>query len=405
MDSAIVSAYNKLYDKLTENEKVEKNNKLKNAAASFLAAMQPLYVQLEIIREKLYRQAEFDSVLQKIKKIYSDDAIDDQFNLLRAELTVQEINALSQEERKLLDEIYTYVDIFQKAIFEIWGLQKMIYVSVDAQYLGKRTFPISAYEFKPGHSISRVDGGGWSARVTKGGRRKRDEKDSSLNSILMGMAQGAGFADIPSQGKTNYQLLSQTYKEVMFRFKTAWKKDEQYDGEPQIWWFTDASHSDVGGMVYVGQAGDLAETFVSFIPAAILDSSEHPPYSGELDPPDVKKFIQGTQKVTNAKGRLLGDVTAIIEENGQKKILQMAVKGQKASHMEFLQMLDLANQIIISPNPLQTLIDIQIADEKAGVGRKQQILEGAQIPESTGKAVAKFMSLMKKDIRTTLGKT
>lgn len=390
--AAAKSAFSRLYAQMDEDTRRQKGAELKIIASAYLAEILPLQTKMTIIDTKLRRKAAFSRTIKKLKQLFSDTAIDKEFELLNAQIDNKLIQVTEAEQKACLEQIQLLTDRFQNNIFRIWGIQDLVYLTVEASGNKDGVARTRAYTIKPGVSIQRKAKGGFSARVTID-NISDENKDASLNSLIRGMAAGAGNNDLGSIMK-NYSQLSTTYNEVLFRYDVSRAKDGDYKGKPMVWWFSDGSHSDVAGMLYVGQAGDLAETFVSYLPIIVTDGEASAPYSGVMDPDDVKTFLEGTSKVTNAKGRLLGDVTAIIESDGEKKILQIAVKAKGASHMGYMQMIELARAILMCPDDAQVLTKlyaIQLQDERAGQGRKQQLQEGTKkVQEATSAVVKDF---------------
>lgn len=356
---------------LSEKELREKNDLLKQEAETFLFQVLPQHEIITAIQTTIENNGDWLKAQEKLSKMIRGDFDTETFakwNSFTSQLKGFNLKALQQEWDNALRNIYNEVDKFQHSIFKILERQDLAYITVQAKLDKEGQIKVDLFEFVPGVGIEKEassKGGGLTAKVRLGGRKTKKQKDKSFQSIIDKLKS----EDVSQEEiMANYKTLANTYKNVLIRFAAAKAANGK---NSSIWWFTDATKDKIGGMVKVTQRGDLAEAFVSFIPQLMQQSGEQPPYTGILDPTDVRAFLTiGVAKVDNAKGRLVGDVMAKLQ-NG--RIQNWAVKATGASHMGYYQMIELADTIRLSSNPLETIGEIQYSDAKAGATRNQVI--------------------------------
>lgn len=372
IEQQALSSMKKSLKNMSEQKHLEKNKALQQAAKNFLEKTLEPSRQIIFIRNQLLNSGEEMQVFEKIAKLMRVDQLDskvyDEWQSFQSQLKIAKIEDLEKSWNKALEIIYKQVEIFQQRIFDIWGDQSLAYVTVQATFDGKQV-SVKVYEFKPSTSIERQSsekGGGYSAKV-KVGRKSKKEKDESFEALKRQMKRNRTDSDAAIEAK--YQNLSNTYFEVLKRYDAAVKSGKGR----AIWWFTNENHDDLAGAVEIYQKGDLAETFVSFIPILMQKRGKKPPYSGILDPSDVGAFMTGTINVDATRGRLVGDVLFKMQHDNTFK--NLAVKAAGASHMGYMQMIDLAQNLSVSKDPLNTLIKTQKMDIEEGkkTGRNKEI--------------------------------
>lgn len=371
-DEALQAAKDFL-NSLSEEELKEKNTLLKNNASNFLVKVLPLHEIIKTIQFTIENNGDWISATEKLQQMIRGDFDSEtlnKWNSFTSRVNTFSLAPYQKEWDTALRAIYHEVEQFQDSIFKILEIQHLAYITVKAQSDKHGNITVGTYEFKPGVSIDKQassKGGALTAKVSMGGRKTKQYKQENFKSIIDRLKLG-NVSDQEIENK--YQKLANTYKEVLIRFAASKQSNNKNSA---IWWFTDATQDNIGGMVKVGQRGDLAEAFVSFIPQLVQEPGVKPPYSGVLDPYDVSAFLTvGVANVDNAKGRLVGDVMAKLQ-NGQ--IQNWAVKASGASQMGYYQMIELADIIMASANPLEAIGETQYADIQAGATRNTIVEE------------------------------
>lgn len=367
IEAEALQAAKDFLNNLSEEQLQEKNSLLKSKAQAFLSQVLPQHEIIVAIQTTIANNGDWLEAQEKLSKMIRGDFDTEtlgKWHSFTSQLKGFDLKALQQQWDAALRLIYDAVDNFQNFIFEVMEIQDLAYITVQAKLDKEGNINVGVFEFDPSVAIDKQaasKGGGLTARVGMGGRKTKQQKAESFQSIIDKLKS----EDVSEQEiSTKYQKLANTYKEVLIRFAAAKAAN---GNDASIWWFTDASQDDIGGMVKATQRGDLAEAFVSFIPQLVQQPGERPPYTGVMDPTDVAAFLTvGVANVDNAKGRLVGDVMARLQ-NGS--IQNWAVKAAGASHMGYQQMIELADIIRTSSNPLESIGETQYADALAGVTR------------------------------------
>lgn len=351
----------------------EKNTQLRIAAQTFLSVVMREDTIITSIQTKLATKQEEIRISKKLQNLIKS-AHNSAIGQLKNRITTVNLKQLQQEWDTALHRIYEAVHAFQQRIFEIEGTQSLAYVTVESKTdkSGQTYHKVFTFEPKTGISSAASSRGGARKAIVRFGRQTNAEKDESFNAMIR--ALGGDDADTTEDGeiKASYQRLSNTYTEVLFRYSRALRNNK--DKGNAVWWFTDSSHSTLAGAMEVFSKGDLAEAFVSFIPSLIENPGKVPPYSGTMDPTDVGAFMtQGVSEVDSTKGRLVGDV---FHAGRDGHIYNWAVKAKGAQQMGYKQMISLANQILVSPNPLATISEIRAQDIAQGGKRNRALTEG-----------------------------
>ena len=354
---------------LSEKQLQMKNNLLKHEAEAFLSQVLPEHEIIVAIQSTIANNGDWLVAQEKLSKMIRGDFDTEtlgKWHSFTSQLKKFDLEALQHQWDTALRIIYDAVNKFQHTIFNIMEIQNLVSITVQANLDKEGNMNVGLFEFNPSVAIDKqasAKGGRLTARIGMGGRKTKQQKAESFQSIIDRLkTENVSEQEI----STKYQKLANTYKEVLIRFAAAKAAN---GNNASIWWFTDANQNEIGGMVKATQRGDLAEAFVSFIPQLVQQPGEQAPYTGTMDPTDVSAFLTvGVANVSNAKGRLVGDIMAKLQ-NGN--IQNWAVKAAKASHMGYQQMIELADAIRTSSNPLEAIGEIQYSDATSGVLRNK----------------------------------
>lgn len=409
MPKNIVKQVDSAIAKDRDSIKEQKNIQLRLAAQTFLNVAKKEDNIIKEIQKKLESQQDTIRISQKLQNLLRTTH-DSAVGQLKDKIITVNLKQLQREWDTALRNIYEAVHAFQNRVFQIEETQTGAYVTLDVSTNEKGQLFHRAYMFKPKTNIgarAQSQGGGRKALIGFG-RQSSKAKDESFNEIIRML--GGDDADTTEEGaiKQAYYRLSNTYTEVLFRYSRAVQNNNGKGNS--IWWFTDSDHVTLAGAVEVFSKGDLAEAFVSFIPEVIAKPDNLPPYSGEMDPTDVSAFMKGTSNnngvlhVDNTKGRLLGDVIAT---DADGKIHNWAVKARGASQMGYQQMIELAEIILASPNPLAAISETRQADAKAGAARNRSLSSEqiAQLQADIQTGIAIPAEEMHKKVQTMFGKS
>ena len=146
---AAKTAFSQLYAQMDENTRRQKGAELKTIASAYLAEILPLQTKMTMIDAKLQRKATLSRTIKKLKQLFSDAAIDREFELLNAQINNKLIQVTEAEQKSCLEQIQLLTDRFQSDIFRIWGIQDCSYKSLYLKTGSKYTKKSQRWIFSP----------------------------------------------------------------------------------------------------------------------------------------------------------------------------------------------------------------------------------------------------------------
>lgn len=358
---------------------LESDELLKNAAQMFLSV-------LEFEEKKLIKLKENIKQLQKIKrqidKMYSTKIEKENAksqNELYKNYSNQIENIKNQTEiQQAIRNIYSAGLAFQDMVNKAIGQDPIVVVTASS---GGKTasYKVPLREvLDPDNTVVEIGSkGGISLRFRTSYKQMETKAIDSLNAI----------SKIESKIKDTEELnnLNNVYQTILKRFETYKGINEKGKEVGIILW-----QQEKWKKSFPSSAGDITEAFNDYY---LNGGSEFGRITGDLNN-DIDIFMKMVEKVDNAAGRLIGDISVQQENNS----IEYAIKAVNASLQSYNQIKQLANIVLGKTNTVKK-VKLSKGDIRTRLKELREIDENAKVFRN------KISDLVETDIIKFTGKT